>query len=135
MTRLQTWSIRIGVPAMAAILAAFATALWLDTAPMRRPAPPLVAGLSGNWAKVSVAFDARVRARYPIGASEGSLGADLAAQGFRRIDWSSSSADEHQAVLTRRSLICVNSYSVFWRVDANRTLTLVRGEHPAPACA
>jgi hypothetical protein len=131
MSRLKTWSIHAGVWVVIALVAAGGTALWLLTAPMREPAPPLTAGLSGSWSEQSVAFDKRLRARYAIGATDQSMGADLDRQGFVRKDWGSSAAQEHLASLTRKSLLCKQTFNVYWRADPTGHLTSVRGEVPA----
>jgi len=96
--------------------------------------PPLTAGLSGDWAEQSVAFDKRVRARYAIGAVDQSLGADLDKQGFVRKDWGSSPSQEHMGSLTRKGLFCRDVFNVYWRADEAGHVTSVRGEHPAPTC-
>jgi hypothetical protein len=134
MSRLKTWSIHAGVWVVIALVAAGGTALWLKTAPMREPAPPLTAGLSGSWSEQSVAFDKRVRARYPIGATDLNLGADLDRQGFTRRDWGSLVSQEHMASKTRKGLFCRDVFNVYWRADDAGRLTSVRGEHPAPTC-
>jgi hypothetical protein len=134
MSRLKTWSIHAGIWAIIALVAAGGTALWLLSAPMREAAPPLTAGLSGSWSEQSVAFDKRVRARYAIGATDLSLGADLEKQGFIRNDWSSSPAAEHVAGRVKKGLFCREVFNVYWRADPAGHLTSVRGEHPAPTC-
>lgn len=134
MSKFRTWTIRAGMGLLIAVLAAGATALWMWSSPIREPSPPLVAGLKGGWAEVSVAFDRRVRARFPIGMADQDLGAELQRQGFTRKDWSSSPAAEHLAIFERDELICRESFEVYWRVDATGRLTSVRGDHPAAAC-
>jgi hypothetical protein len=134
MSGFRTWSIRIGVWVIIAVVAAGGTALWLGTAAMREAAPPLVAGLSGSWSEQSVAFDKRVRARYAIGATDQSLGADLDRQGFVRKDWGSSAAQEHMASRTQKGLLCRDVFNVYWRADESGHLTSVRGERPASTC-
>jgi len=134
MSRLKTWSIHAGIWVVIALVAAGGTALWLLSAPMREAAPPLTAGLSGSWSEQSIAFDKRVRARYAIGATDQSLGADLVKQGFTRSDWGSSPAAEHEASRVKKGLFCREIFNVYWRADTADHLTSVRGEHPAPTC-
>lgn len=134
MSRLKTWSIHAGVWVVIALAAAGGTAAWLLTAPMRAPAPPLLAGLSGSWSEQSVAFDKRVRARYAIGATDLSLGADLDKQGFVRKDWGSSASQEHLASSARKGLFCRDVFNVYWRADETGHVTSVRGEHPGGGC-
>jgi hypothetical protein len=134
MSRLKTWSIHAGIWVVIALVAAGGTALWLLTEPMRKAAPPIVAGLKGSWSEKSVAFDQRVRARYAIGMTDQALGADLDKQGFVRKDWSSSPTVEHKASFGKKTYLCVEDYAVYWRADPTGHLTSVRGEVPQGGC-
>ncbi len=59
---------------------------------------------------------------------------ELRREGFARMDWESSVELEHKAGRDESDLICNKSAYVYWRADAERRLTAIRGDYPFGGC-
>jgi hypothetical protein len=89
--------------------------------------PAIAATLPGEESEFSRELDDRIRARFPVGASEDSLIAYLADQRFtpewRRRD------DVNASAFVWNGLLCRRTVRIFWRADAAGLLTEVGGSY------
>ncbi len=88
----------------------------------RKPrAPEIGRDLPSNIQEASRIFDARVKATYPEGSSEERLVDELLRQGFvlkrQHADWKC-------AVFTRRSLLINTNWSVCWRAENDKIVSI-----------
>ncbi len=93
--------------------------------------PTIVATLPGDEFEFSRELDARIRERFPVGASEDKLLEFLADEGFtpqwRRRDGPNEGFFMHQG------LLCSQIVRISWRADATGVLTEVHGKYQS-AC-
>ena len=112
-------------PAAALLLAGFAFAG--GRASVFRPLPEIVATLPGDESVFSREFDARLRARFPIGSSEDKLLGVLASENFLP-DWRRRN-DPNASFFVQNGLICQKIVRVSWRADATGMLEQVQGSY------
>jgi hypothetical protein len=89
--------------------------------------PTLVATLPGDESEFSRQFDERIRARFPLGASEDGLIAYLAAEKFTP-EWRRR-GDANASVFLWNGLICKKVIRVAWRADAAGLLDEIGGTY------
>ena len=94
------------------------------------PPIPLTNDLPRKTAEKSPAFDARVKARFPIGTPVTTMAAELLQEKFTREDWSDTPGQEHYARhYDGGAPVCNLLASVYWKSDENDQLTSIRGEY------
>ncbi len=97
-----------------------------------RPSSQLTEGLPSVFADASTEFDARVRARFPLGISVWKLADELQAEGFNPT-WFEPTG-EYGAKRTEDSFVCNIAARVYWRLAGNGTLSSVRGVYGEEGC-
>ena len=105
-----------------------AAVLWISARPQSR----LIEGLPRGWDKASSQFDARLRARFPVGSSANTLTDRLASEGFTPT-WSEPDG-EYGAKRDESSFPCNVVARVFWRVGQTGTVSAVRGTYHEEGC-
>jgi len=128
------WSIRVGV---AVLIATVSVVLTLFVVALRpKPSVPLTNNLSGEWGKISLEFDQRVRHRFTVGSSELAMTQELRREGFVRSDsrYTVSDGKEATAMRSENNLVCNIGAMVYWRADAAGRITTIRGEYRALGC-
>lgn len=111
-----------------AVLIALAVTPWLLHVGFIRPPSPLTRDLPGASRAASQVFDARVQARFPPGASEAQLIAELSRQGFHE------GQAEREMVRRQASLICNIAARVSWRADHAGRILRARGAYREEGC-
>ena len=134
MRRVARWAFRLVIGVAIAGVSALGTAVWVALHQYDRPAIPLTAGLSGDWAAVTQKFDQRVKTRFPLNSSASSMGADLRNQGFSREDWECSAAQEHEAVRREDNFACRAAARIYWNADSDGRLTSIKGVYREEGC-
>jgi hypothetical protein len=99
-----------------------------------RPPSPLTAGLGGEWTAADAEFRRRLASRFPLGSSEAAMADELRRQGFIRQDWTSSPANEHDAMRQESSFPCRVTAQVYWRATEQGRLTAIRGRYGEQGC-
>lgn len=97
-----------------------------------RPPSHLTAGLPRGWGKASSQFNARLRARFPVGSSANTLIDGLASEGFTPT-WFEADG-EYGAKRDESSFPCNVAARVFWRVGQTGTVSAVRGTYHEEGC-
>ena len=118
------------LPGVAAVSSCM-TYVWTWADGWSNPAAvPLTSGLPREFVAKSPAFDATVKARFPIGTPVAAMGLELQQEGFARQDWSDLPGQEHHA---RRydggAPFCNQVAWVYWKADEDDRLTAVRGDY------
>jgi hypothetical protein len=89
--------------------------------------PAIAATLPGNESQFSGELNDRIRERFPIGTSEDSLIAYLAAENFapewRRRD------EPNASTFVWNGLLCKKIIRIYWRADTSGALTDVNGSY------
>lgn len=103
---------------------ALLTVLWFSIPASSR----LTSNLPPDWRLASERFDARVRARFPVGTSLQVLAEELEREGFRPA-WSDDQGGYNEYIAERRTgnLACEYSARVRWRLDDSGRLSSIRG--------
>ena len=79
---------------------------------------------------MSAAFDAKVKARFPIDTPMTVMGSELQLEKFVRQDWIDLQGREHYASrYDGGGGVCKNTALIYWKSDENDRLTSVRGEY------
>lgn len=101
-----------------------------------RPSVPLTTRLDGSWETMNSEFDARVRARFPIGSTEHDMARELRGEGFIRDDWSFVITQGAEAKATRREdrVVCRQAAYIYWRANPQGRLTSIRGVYRVEGC-
>lgn len=86
--------------------------------------PPLLRDLPAHYAAASATLTDRVRARFPAGAPESAVIAELVAQGFE------VSPPKHEARWQRKSVPCVETARIWWSAERGR-VTAIEGQRNA----
>ena len=131
---LLRWIMRVGAMVAIAAISSVVTLFWVAFTPPKRVPAPLTANLGQTWQQAGDAFAERVTARFPIGSSEAEMTMELRRQGFSRQDWGSSTAEEHEAMRREDNGICAIAAYVYWRADADRHVTDIRGIYRNEGC-
>ena len=97
-----------------------------------RPPSRLTEGLPRGWGNASSQFDARLRARFPVGSSANALIDGLAAEGFTPT-WFEADG-EYGAKRDEGSFVCNVAARAFWRVGQTGTVSAVRGTYHEEGC-
>ena len=85
-----------------------------------RPLPPLARDLPARVTEAEPLFDARVKARYPVGSSEEAVMAELGAQGFRSVGRADGRDAWRDFSFERRRFPFTTLWSVRWRARGGR---------------
>ena len=128
------WISYVAVLLIVAGLTVGATLLWVQLDKVSGRSVPLTAGMAGEWTTVTKRFDTRIQHRFPTGSSESDLGTTLSQQGFDQVGWGGVTGAEHQAVRREDNLVCKVAARVYWRANASRRLTSIRGTYNAEGC-
>ena len=129
------WAPRLLALAVVAAIASAATS-WIDQSrPAVTASVPLTEGIRSGATTPDddIAFNSRVQALIPLGMPDRQMGRLLFDQGFRRADWSASTADEHSAVRREDDGECDRGYYIYWHVNTAAEVSAIRGEYSA-AC-
>jgi hypothetical protein len=87
------------------------------------PRPPLGRNLPSNFAAANLAFDERIRARFPVGSPEALLRGELGAEHFRISQQTPAASSGYQFIAQHGSGIfpaCDLTWMVLWSADAGR---------------
>ncbi len=115
-----------------AVVSSCATRLWIWGEAWTVAPAPLTDGLPREIAAQSSAFDARVKARFPIGTPMADVGLELAREKFVRQDWIPLMNGEHYAQrYDGGAPICNLVAWIYWKSDENYRLTAIRGLYTA----
>lgn len=97
-----------------------------------RASSPLTTGLPSEWKAANAQFDARVRARFPIGTLIPKFLSELNAEGFEPT-W--FEADRFYGVKRKeQDFPCVIVARIYWRAGQNGTVTAVRTHYGQEGC-
>lgn len=111
------------------VIVGLAIALWWATA---RPPSFLTKDLPLDWSAGSSEFDARIRARFPVGTPVGKFINALSAEGFEPT-WSEQNG-EYGAMRDESSFVCNIAARVYWRPGNDGTVSAVRGIRREEGC-
>ena len=89
--------------------------------------PSIAATLPGEQSQFDSEFDARIRALFPLGTSEGRLTDYLANEGFTP-EWPHG-ADANAGFFLRKGWFCWERLRVLWSADEAGALTRVNGTY------
>jgi hypothetical protein len=92
---------------------------------LRPLAPEIGRDLSSNYADGKKVFEARLKARFPVGTSEQALLDELRRQGFERLPDHPGLGDFKSATFCRNELIFRTIWSVSWRSEGGRILEIL----------
>jgi hypothetical protein len=134
MPLLLRWVVRLCCAAAIAATSIFGTLVWVGLHQLDKPPVALTAGLTGTWDRVTLDFDNRVKAAFPIGTSVKAMGAELQREGFSRADWESLSEQEHEAVRREDNFVCKQAARIHWRASGEGRLTAIRGLYHEEGC-
>jgi hypothetical protein len=113
--------------ALAGVLASAATLAWGG---VDGPSS-LTAGLPREFRTASETFNAKVQKRFPPGATETSVIAELSRQGFKAGE---GRGNEKEMFRRRFSLICNLAFRVYWTADAAGRVSAIRGVYREEGC-
>ena len=99
---------------------------------LARPPSRLIEGLPRGWGNASSQFDARLKARFPVGSSTNAIIDGLAAEGFTPT-WFEADG-EYGAKRDEGSFVCNLAARVFWRVGQTGTVSAIRGTYREEGC-
>jgi hypothetical protein len=97
-----------------------------------RPQSSLTKGLPSNWDAASAQFDARLRARFPVGTPVWDLATGLEAEGFQP-SWSEVNG-EYGAKRDESDLVCRIAARAYWRVGPDGGISAIRGLYREEGC-
>jgi hypothetical protein len=89
--------------------------------------PKIGRHIGGTWAEASAAFDARVKARFPIGSSAGALLVELKSQGFI-VSQDQTDASTFSALYDAPGFPCRLFWRVRWSAD-NAKITAITASY------
>jgi len=102
--------------------------VWSVTSTTRVAA--LTKDLPNETVAMRAAFDARVKARFPIQSSVAAMGAELQREQFIRKDWSDLPDQEHYAERDDGGAFGCNLFAlIYWKSDKDEQITAIRGDY------